>query len=195
MQWKIRQMKTKNEIRAEFKEIRKNITAAERKNLSSLICQKIAESQEFNDCDCIGFYAADNFEVDLRPLFKKFCGQKRFYLPRFNAATSLYDMVMITDFEHDLIVGKYGISEPKDGLEKASQKELESMLFLVPGVAFDSECQRLGRGKGFYDRLLLTKKFSVGVFFECQRAGKIPIEEHDIALDLIITEKSIYKNA
>ena len=187
-------MKTKNEIRTEFKEIRKNIPPQEREILSKIICQKIAQSQEFKDCDCIGFHAADQFEVDLSWLFNEFCCGKEFYLPRFNSATQLYDMVRIKDLKHDLQVGKYGISEPKAGLENATQEVLESMLFLVPGVAFDAQCQRLGRGKGFYDRLLLTKKFSVGVFFECQKTPEIPVESHDIALDLIITEKNIYRN-
>lgn len=187
-------MKTKNEIRAEFKEIRRNITPEAREFASREICRKIEKSQEFKSCDCIGFYAADAYEVDLTYLFNDFCGVKKFYLPRYNAASGLYDMVKIEDFKRDLVVGKYGISEPREDLEKASQIELESMLFLVPGVAFDVRCQRLGRGKGFYDRLLLTKKFSVGVFFECQKAEKIPAEAHDIALDLIITEKNIYRN-
>ena len=188
-------MKTKNEIRAEFKEIRKSIPTQERELSSKIICQKIAQSQEFKNCDCIGFYAADQFEVDLTWLFNEYCCEKEFYLPRFNMATQLYDMVRIKDLKQDLQVGKYGISEPKENLEKASQKVLESMLFLVPGVAFDTQCQRLGRGKGVYDRLLLTKKFSVGVFFECQKTPEIPVELHDIALDLVITEKSIYRNS
>ena len=152
-------MKTKNEIRTEFREIRKNITPEVRNSASREICQRIAKSQEFKSCDCIGFYAADAYEVDLSYLFNDFCDRKKFFLPRYNSETELYDMVRIKDFKADLIVGKYGISEPRTELGKASQGELESMLFLVPGVAFDPQCQRLGRGKGFYDRLLLTKKF------------------------------------
>ncbi len=188
-------MKTKNEIRTEFKEIRKNIAPQVRESASREICRNVAKSQEFENCDCIGFYAADAYEVDLSYLFNDFCSEKKFFLPRYNLETGLYDMVRIKDFKTDLIVGKYGISEPKCELEKASQSELESMLFLVPGVAFDPQCQRLGRGKGFYDRLLLTKKFSVGVFFECQKTEQIPVEAHDIALDMVITEKNIYKNS
>ena len=60
-------------------------------------------------------------------------------------------------------------------------------------TAFDTQCRRLGRGKGFYDRLLSNAKFSMGIFYECQRfEGDIPAEPHDINLDIIVTEKQLY---
>ena len=102
-------------------------------------------------------------------------------------------MVQIHDRLNDLVIGKYGIAEPSMDLAAAGRQEYECMLYLVPGVAFDNRCQRLGRGKGFYDRLLLNAEFSMGIFYECQRfEGEIPSEPHDIKLDMIVTEKQIY---
>jgi 5-formyltetrahydrofolate cyclo-ligase len=65
-------------------------------------------------------------------------------------------------------------------------------VWIVPGVAFDSECRRLGRGKGVYDRLLeRVKGFSIGVFYEAQKCGAAPSAEHDRRLDAVVTEETV----
>lgn len=186
---------TKQEIRVKFLANRAALARLEKVKFDELICQKVIKIKEFIESNHIAFYAADEFEVNLNSIFERFCCEKNFYLPRYNPASKVYEMVKIIDLQTDLVVGKYGLLEPKESLVAADDSELESMLFLVPGVAFDSSCQRLGRGKGFYDRLLQKKKFSVGVFFECQKTAEIPVETHDLALDMIVTEKEIYRNA
>ena len=92
-----------------------------------------------------------------------------------------------------LFVNKFGLLEPA----KAQAKVPDVML--VPILAFDNSKYRLGYGKGFYDRYLnkYLKKFknilTVGVAFSFQRHHKLPINQNDVKLDLIITEKRIYK--
>ncbi|MBU8902508.1 MAG: hypothetical protein KOO69_07195, partial [Victivallales bacterium] len=86
----------------------------------------------------------------------------------------------------------YGLMEPEQKLPTATARQINEMLWLVPGVAFDNTGARLGRGKGIYDRLLGDSNgLSIGVFYECQRADKIPVGEHDQSLDMLVTEKTI----
>ncbi len=70
-------------------------------------------------------------------------------------------------------------------------------LFIVPGVAFDKHGNRLGRGRGFYDRLLANKKNTIGIAFEKQMIAEVPHTLYDVPMELVVTEKEIYygKNA
>ena len=184
---------SKQELRKIFKEKRLSLTTNERREFSSMICRNIAETDIFKQSLCVAFYAADETEADLWELFERFNGEKKFFLPRYRAEEKIYEMVQIHNRNTDLVTGKYGLEEPSPELPSANESEYKCMLYLVPGVAFDSQCRRLGRGKGFYDRLLADAEFSLGIFYECQRfAGDIPAEPHDINLDMIVTEKQIY---
>ena len=184
---------SKNSLRKYFTEKRRNLSFEERKLFSAQICRNVAESEIFHKSLYIAFYAADEFEADLWELFERFNGEKKFFLPRYRQEDKQYEMVQIHNRMHDLREGKYGIYEPLSSLPAASEQEYGCMLYLVPGVAFDDRCRRLGRGKGFYDRLLCNAKFSMGIFYECQRFdGDIPAEPHDINLAIIATEKQLY---
>ena len=87
-----------------------------------------------------------------------------------------------------LFVNKFGMLEPKKSEIKIPD------VALIPILAFDIQKYRLGYGKGYYDRYL--KKFknilTVGVAFSFQRHHKLPINQKDVKLDFIITEKGIY---
>ena len=98
-------------------------------------------------------------------------------------------MVEINDLSEDLVCGKYGLTEAKQQLAAASGGQIKEMLWLVPGVAFDSKGGRLVRGMGIYDKLLMNSEgLSIGIFYECQRAEEVPVGEHDQSLDMIVTE-------
>ena len=90
-----------------------------------------------------------------------------------------------------LIVNNFGILEPIKTQAKVPN------IMLVPILAFDKNKNRLGYGKGFYDRYLnkYLKQFknilTVGVAFSFQRHHKLPINQKDVKLDFIITEKGI----
>ena len=184
---------SKTDLRKIFTEKRRSLSNEERKVLSAQICRNVAETPVFKQSLCVAFYAADASEADLWELFDKFNGEKKFFLPRYRAEEKIYEMVQIHNRTADLVSGKYGLEEPNPDLPSATENEYKCMLYLVPGVAFDSQCRRLGRGKGFYDRLLADAEFSLGIFYECQRfAGDIPAEPHDISLDMIVTEKQLY---
>ncbi len=91
-----------------------------------------------------------------------------------------------------LVTHRHGIMEPPEDAPTVPVEELD--LILVPGVAFDEKCRRLGRGGGFYDRFLATVPPLVktcGVAFEAQMVRSVPMDRHDRALDAVITESRL----
>jgi 5-formyltetrahydrofolate cyclo-ligase len=91
-----------------------------------------------------------------------------------------------------MTTGKYGITEP------ASKESVVPDIILVPLLAFDAKGHRLGYGAGFYDRTIarLKKQKSVrtiGLAYEMQLYGTLPAEENDVKMDMIITDRNIYK--
>ncbi len=89
----------------------------------------------------------------------------------------------------DLKTGAYGIEEPTGCLFTEYEK---IDLAIIPGISFDAHGNRLGRGKGYYDRLLPNiKAYKIGICFEFQVAEEIPVEPHDTKMDLVITENGL----
>lgn len=110
---------------------------------------------------------------------------KRFFLPRVNGV----NLDILPYDSSRMALGAFHIEEPQ-GDDTVDMSEID--MVVVPGVAFDRSRNRLGRGKGFYDRLLAgSRAVTVGVAFDCQLfdADEIPVEPHDVALDYIITER------
>jgi 5-formyltetrahydrofolate cyclo-ligase len=94
----------------------------------------------------------------------------------------------------DLEPGYCGLLEPPVGSDEASLDEIG--LVLVPGVAFDGECRRLGMGGGFYDRLLAAlppTTLKVALAFDEQIVDAVPHEEHDAAVDAVVTPTRVLR--
>lgn len=98
----------------------------------------------------------------------------------------------------ELETGMYKILEPKAELRDIAAKRVDVStldLILVPGVAFDARGGRTGHGKGYYDKLLQNARGDtplVALAFECQMFDEIPMQDHDIAMDRVVTEKQVY---
>jgi 5-formyltetrahydrofolate cyclo-ligase len=107
-------------------------------------------------------------------------------LPRFRPAAGIYEAAEVLDWERDLTRGEFGIREPSVEAKAVPLNQLD--LVLVPGLAFDLFGARLGRGKGFYDRLLTDVSGHLcGVLFEWQLVGEVPLEPHDRLMNSILT--------
>jgi len=140
-------------------------------------------------------YLSDGTEPDPAPVLRDALKSgKTLCLPRFKDAEH-YDLAVTRSL--DLSDEKYGIPEPPATAPEAADSDLDDAVWLVPGVAFDDACRRLGRGKGVYDRLLSNRrpKLTIGIFYECQRCETVPVSPHDRRLDLVITEKRVIKRA
>jgi len=138
----------------------------------------------------IAGYYPSNYEVDILPFLQKAFKKKiKTVLPVIKSSTSM-DFKTWT-FNEPLYVSKFGILEP-NGLNK----EMKPDFVLVPLVAFDDALNRIGYGKGYYDRSLKKIKnkkkiITLGVAYSFQRCKNIPINKHDFRLDYIFTEQGI----
>lgn len=99
----------------------------------------------------------------------------------------------------ELEEGAYRILEPKSELRSVPEKQVsvdELDLILVPGVAFDRRGGRTGHGKGYYDKLLEHARLEtplVALAFDCQIFDEIPMQSHDIYMDKVVTESTVYE--
>ncbi len=135
----------------------------------------------------IGGYYPYNYEVDIIEILNEL--EKHNYqisLPKIKKNSQM-DFFIWTS-KDPLSVNKYGIPEP------ISKKKVYPNILLVPLVAFDKSNNRIGYGGGFYDRYINKIKknkkiITIGLAFSFQKVNNIPINEYDIKLDFIVTEK------
>ena len=181
-------------LRKEFMQKRRDLSDMERMVLSGAIAARIIALEEFASADSIAAYAADAFEVNLRGVIDFALQQKKtVFMPAFDSAKGIYTMKVIKDLKRDMVTGKYGLEEPQGNLPDAVPDA--KTLWLIPGVAFDHAGTRLGRGGGYYDRMLENAPgCRVGVFYQCQYSSVLlPGSTHDQALTMAVTEEKTYK--
>jgi 5-formyltetrahydrofolate cyclo-ligase len=133
------------------------------------------------------FFAPLPDEPDVWPVLEKLLQTKKICaLPAFDPAAQIYSARRVQNLTTDLAAGQFGIREPSACCPEIPFGDLD--LVLVPGVAFDLSGHRLGRGKGFYDRLLANVRgVKCGVAFDQQIAKIIPAETHDVRMNFILT--------
>ena len=172
----------------EKKEIRREI---KRQTLALDIQESLAQSQQVMERvmaiiaqrkpQTVALFAPLGDEVQIAPLAEKV--SCRVVLPRVKGeGMEFYDY----DAEA-MAVGSFGIVEPQGGQAVAAQ---EIDLMVVPGVAFTEAGDRLGRGKGYYDRYLSREGFRaycVGVCYAHQVVGELPVEPHDKQMDEVVS--------
>ena len=154
----------------------------ERLSAAESVFSRLESSAAFQLAEKILMYHSLPDELETRTFLNKWKDRKKFFLPRVNGV----NLDLLPYDESRLEIGSFHIEEPK-GEDTHSVEEIE--VIVVPGVAFDRQGMRLGRGKGFYDRLLATAKATkIGIGYEFQLVEEIPSEPHDIAMDMVITE-------
>ena len=113
-------------------------------------------------------------------------------LPFFDAEKKIYGARIITKLPTDIVIGKFGVREPAATCAEIPLDQFD--LVLVPGMAIDENGNRLGRGRGFYDRLLENiTGVKVGVCLDLQLVEKIPAEAHDARVDFIVTPSRAFR--
>jgi len=177
----------KNVLRQSLQDQIRQISLQDRAALSAQACSLLERQPVWQRARIILFYAPLKDEVDIWSLVADALAEKKVaVLPQFNAKTNHYAGCQITDLENDLAPGRFGIPEPKGHCAEIPLNRLD--LALAPGVGFDPMGRRLGRGKGFYDRLLAQiSGTKCGVGFDEQIVETIPTEPHDVHLNCILT--------
>ena len=168
----------KAKIRAEISTIR--IRPEERKEASSAIYDRIKSLEVWQNAQTVLLYAPLPDEPDVMRFFDT---SKRVCFPRFKADRGYESAIVETT--HNLVVGKFGIQEPPPEANEVNASGID--ISLVPGLAFDETCNRLGRGQGFYDRWLpQISGIKIGIGFDHQLIKSVPTETHDHRLDMVV---------
>jgi 5-formyltetrahydrofolate cyclo-ligase len=175
----------KSELRRKIRAALEKMSPAVRMAESIELCGRL--EPQLQSARTILFFAPLPDEPDVWPLLEKLLPTKRICaLPAFNPAAQTYSARRVRNLTMDLAVGHFGIREPVTGCPEIPPGDLH--LIFVPGVAFDLNGHRLGRGKGFYDRLLANARgVKCGVAFDQQVVKAVPAEAHDIRMDFILT--------
>lgn len=179
-------MGSKQDIRKQIETKRQALDPRWAETASMRIVEKLLSLGAFHSADTVALYMAMAGEVNLDALFPK-CRKlgKRTCIPVFNREAKIYEMAEITE-ETPFVTGHYGIREPLSPSIIPMQKV---DLVAVPGVAFDRLGNRLGRGGGYYDRLLAGfSGTTVAVAFDFQILPAFPVESHDKPMNTLVTE-------
>ncbi len=186
----------KQKLKDKVSEKREALSNGEVKEKSSKIRENLFSLPELKDAKNVLFYVSFNNEVNTIGMIKELLinGEKNIIVPFVEKGNPILQLSGLKDF-NELEPKTYGILEPKEGkIKKFNINNLD--LVIVPGVAFDKSGHRIGYGFGYYDRFL--KKLSkdaikIGLCYDFQLIDKIPEEKHDVPMDIVVTERKVFK--
>ena len=175
----------KNLLRSHIRAALARISPAVRAVESIDLCKRLRA--QIQSAHTILFFAPLADELDVWPVLEESLAMgKVVALPFFDPAKGRYTARRIENATVDIVTARFGVREPV-----ASCAEIPFMgfdLVLVPGLAFDLSGNRLGRGRGFYDRMLENASgIKCGVGYDFQLMEKVPTEPHDAKVNFIIT--------
>lgn len=173
----------KKNIRKTIKSIRLSLSPIDAKRKAQQVFAEIESMEQFKRAKTVLAFWSLPDEVDTHDFIIKWAAQKRIVLPV--VVGDELELRLYKGVEYLEKSSGFGIMEPKAG-ELVDPKEID--FAIIPGVAFDRNGNRLGRGKGFYDRTLpkLINAVKIGVAYEFQLIDSVPVSEHDYPVDFVI---------
>jgi len=177
----------KEAIRARIKARKSLLSQSERIEAARKVFDLVEHTAAFMLADNILMYHSLADELSTREFIDRWHTRKHFYLPRVNGV----NLDILPYDRSRMHLGAFNIEEP-DGDDVADIADIE--LVIVPGVAYDRRGNRIGRGRGFYDRLLHdTSAVTMGVAYSCQLCDDIEPDPHDVPVHYVITDQGIIK--
>ena len=187
-QTSVKNMETKKDIRKRVLEARKAMTKKEWEEKSDSICEKVTSHPFFLESEEIYSYIDYRNEVGTRAIIEKAWQMgKRVAVPKTDEATMSFYYI---DSFDDVLPGNWNILEPKTD----KPADGKNVCVIMPGSVFDRNRNRIGYGKGYYDRYLSNHPghVTIALAFELQVLDEIPSEEFDIKPQCVMTEEKIY---
>jgi len=174
-------------LRREIEARVRAVSERSRNDASLRACALLEKQPAWRMAGSVLLYAPIDAELNVWPLLEnRMKAGNIVALPQFDPGTKTYRACQITDLAKDVAPGRYGIREPRKGCDLIPLNRLD--FILVPGVAFDLHGHRLGRGEGYYDRLLATVRgMTCGVAFDEQIVPEVPVAPHDSDVNCILT--------
>ena len=184
----------KKEIRTAMKARLAAVSPDETLRASKSVLAQLESLEQWKRAEIVLAFLSMKDEINTAPIIKAVQEQgKTLAVPRVAGKDLVF--YQIAYLEKDVAPGAFGILEPLIEIPEIDIKTLSEphSVALVPGLAFDKENFRLGRGKGFYDRFLASagdSLYKIGIGYGFQLVESVPREPHDKALDLVITSRS-----
>lgn len=182
----------KQTLRAKALQRRDSLTASELRLWSRLIQESVLHFSPYRLSCSVALYSPVGSEVATEEIRgHALISRKRLFYPKLGSGDNL--ALVQVEFPEELKPGRYGILEPA-GEKIMTQEDQERLVVFVPGLAFDLQGNRLGRGKGWYDRvleLLGEGPRLIALAFEFQVMERVPAERWDRKVHHIITERRI----
>lgn len=178
----------KKRLRDEIKQRRSLLSESDRNMMSEQIALFLQEIPEFNQAKSVFCYISYLDEVETHSLITRFLQQKKVLaVPKIMNKTEML-AIPLTDFS-DLEPDNLGILTPKSNSALINTFDIA----ITPGLGFTEKGDRLGYGRGYYDRWFSknTVQTKIGIAFEVQIVDELPLEETDLPLDVLVTEKRI----
>ena len=175
-------MDEKKALRIEIRQLKRACPLEERRRKSLSVWEAVERDEVFQQAETVLAYWSMDDEVYTHDFVNKWAGSKTLLLPCVKGDEL---ELRYFDGEERLQPGEgYAIPEPVGELF-ADWGKID--LILVPGVAFDKFGNRLGRGKGYYDKVLKqTEAYKLGVCFDFQLVERVPVEPHDVKMDRVV---------
>lgn len=188
-------METKNDLRKKILNIRNSMNKQDVIKKSGIIIEKLANLEVYKNSKVVFVYMDFKNEVVTSALIKQMLSEKkRVVIPYTDTTNTVIIPSELKSMKDDLVLSSFGYYQPR--LDKIVYVEPEEFdLVVVPGVVFDKNLNRIGFGKGYYDRILNRLRAdaqTVAVAYEFQVLDEVPHEQHDIKMYKIITENTIY---
>lgn len=184
----------KKKQRKEVLGYRRRLTERELLKKSMEIKKKLFDLKGFEEAEVVMFYVAFKNEVRTEFMIKETLkADKRVVIPISQVEDKFLLLSELKDYDRELTEGTYGILEPKEEYIRPVEYE-ELDLAIVPGVAFDTDCDRLGYGGGYYDRFaerLSSEVNRIALAFEIQIVDKIVTGKYDVPVDKVLTEERV----
>lgn len=185
----------KKDLRRQFLALRDEIPTEDRFQLDESILLSLLSLKEYRHAETVMIFVSYKSEVDTHAVITESLRRgKRVLVPIVQPEDHTLLLGRISNMQ-DLVPGAYGILEPREDRRDIYPARTVDFV-LVPGAVFDRRGYRIGYGGGYYDRLIPTFRRDAvlcGIGYECQLTESVPTEAHDQKLDLLITEKNVYR--
>ncbi len=179
----------KKALRSRIAAALRQMSPEDRRLRSARLAGELQADELFQKSRTVFCYVSMPEEFDTHGLIRRLLSEGRTVLvPRVLAAEGVLEARRLTRWEGSFVPGPFGILEPDPGVLPAADPAAIDCV-IVPGLAFDREGYRLGRGKGYYDKFLSRlgrKAARIAPAFECQRVDRVPREPHDEKVDRVL---------
>jgi 5-formyltetrahydrofolate cyclo-ligase len=182
----------KSHTRKQVSNFMKSLSKEQLQDKSRQACKKMCATPEFQQASKIMMFLSFEIEVDTSYAIEKALQDGKMVLvPAIDWENQKLIPVILPSLDCEMVYDRYDLRHPAEA-KTVAVRDVE--LIVVPGMGFDLKGNRLGRGGGFYDRLLSHSSFrgvNCGLALEEQIIEKVPVLDHDVPLNMLVTDQAV----